>query len=362
MNFELILQYLFSGLTYGSIYAIVAIGFNIIYNSTGIINFAQGEFVMLGSMLAYSFSKFMPLFFAVILAVLLTAGIGSLIEIIFIRSLLKTSIIQINIILIGLILLIILLVLKEVITKSIIVLIFAFVFVSVFLIFINLLLIFYKPLNKFLFKIKKPNVLQMIIVTIGLSIIIREIALQIWGEQIKTLPFFTGNEVSSISIFGAHFSPQILWILGITAFIVIGLTIFFKFTLTGQAMRACSANRDAARLCGINSQMMVNLSFVLSAGIGALAGCVVAPMTQTHYAVGTELAIKGFTVSILGGLGSSMAAVIAGLFLGIVESFSISLFPEAYKEVISIGILLLILFIKPSGLFGSKEASRLKEF
>jgi len=107
---------------------------------------------------------------------------------------------------------------------------------------------------------------------------------------------------------------------------------------------------------------MVMFSFVLSAGIGALAGCVVSPITYVQYDSGTGLAIKGFTVAILGGLGNSMAAVAAGMLLGILESFSIWVMPTAYKDVISIAILLLILFVRPSGLFGSKEAFSLKEF
>ena len=107
---------------------------------------------------------------------------------------------------------------------------------------------------------------------------------------------------------------------------------------------------------------MVTFSFMLSAGIGALAGCVISPLTQTQYECGTPLAIKGFTVAILGGLGNSAAAVTAGLLLGIIEALSISLLPVAFKDVVAIGILLVILFFKPSGLFGNKEAGRLKEF
>jgi branched-chain amino acid transport system permease protein len=107
---------------------------------------------------------------------------------------------------------------------------------------------------------------------------------------------------------------------------------------------------------------MVTLSFVISAAIGALAGCVVSPITQTHYECGTPLAIKGFTVAILGGLGNSSGAVTAGILLGIVEAFSVSVLPSAYKDVISICILLLVLFLKPAGLFGKKEAGALKEF
>jgi len=127
-------------------------------------------------------------------------------------------------------------------------------------------------------------------------------------------------------------------------------------------MRACAANRRAATLCGINAKNMVTLSFVLSAGIGAMAGCVMSPITYSEYDMGPSLAIKGFTVAILGGLGNSVAAVTAGLLLGIIEAFSISVLPLAFKDAIATTILLLILFIRPHGLFGSSEAAGLKEF
>ena len=296
MTTELFTQYLFAGITYGIIYAVVAIGFNIIYNTTGIINFAQGEFVMLGGMISISLNPLMPLPLAIGFAVLLTMLIGALIEMVFIRWLVH------------------------------------------------------------------PSVLRMIIITIGISILIREVALHIWGEGVRSLPYFYGNEISSIDILGAHVSPQVLWVVGVCSIIVTLLSLFFKFTPLGQEMLACSANRLAATLCGINARNMVTLSFMLSAGIGALAGCVVSPITYTQYDCGTGLAIKGFTVAVLGGLGNSMAAVAAGLLLGILEAFSIHIFPLAFQDAISISILLLILFIRPHGLFGSKEAAELKEF
>jgi branched-chain amino acid transport system permease protein len=296
MSFELFFQYLVAGVTYGVIYTIVAIGFNIIYNTTGIINFAQGEFVMLGGMTAVSLGAYMPLPGAILLAVIATMAIGALIEILFIRWL------------------------------------------------------------------EGPSVLRMIIITIGLSIIIREAALHIWDEGVRALPYFTGNEVSSVSIAGARVSPQVLWVIGVCSIMGVALSLFFKYTLTGRQMRACASNRSAATLCGISARNMVTLSFVLSAGIGALAGCVVSPITYSQYNMGTGLAIKGFTVAILGGLGNSMAAVAAGLLLGVLESFSVWVLPAAYTDAISIAILLVILFLRPSGLFGSREAMRLKEF
>ena len=297
MGSELIFQYLVAGVTYGIIYAIVAIGFNIIYNATGIINFAQGEFVMLGGMTAVSLNAVLPLPAAILGAVLVTMAVGALIEVLFIRWLVN------------------------------------------------------------------PSVLRMIIITIGLSILIREAALHIWGESVRALPYFTGNEISSVSFGGSvRVSPQVLWVVGVCSVAVLFLNLFFHYTFLGRQMRACSANRPAARLCGISARNMVTLSFVLSAGIGALAGCVISPITYVQYDSGTPLAIKGFTVAILGGLGNSTAAVAGGLILGTLESFSIMVLPTAYKDAISISILLGVLFLKPSGIFGSSEAARLKEF
>ena len=126
-------------------------------------------------------------------------------------------------------------------------------------------------------------------------------------------------------------------------------------------MRACAANRDAAALCGVPTRNLVTLSFVLSAGIGALAGCVTSPITYTSYGIGSGLAIKGFTVAILGGLGNSMAAVGAGFLVGILEAASVSLLPAAYKDAVSVALLLAILFLRPSGIFGSSAVERLRQ-
>ncbi len=296
MSLDLLFQYLVAGITYGTIYAIVAIGFNIIYNTTGIINFAQGEFVMLGGMIGVTLHALLPMPLAIAGAVIATMLVGALIEMLFIRWL------------------------------------------------------------------QRPSVLRLIIITIGLSIAIRELALLLWGEGVRALPYFSGTAVTSLSVGDVHISPQVLWVLGISAVMVVALNFFFARTLLGRQMRACACNREAAQLCGISAKNMVTLSFVLSAGIGALAGCVISPITYVQYDSGTSLALKGFTVAILGGLGNSMAAIVAGLLLGTLESFSIWVMPAAYKDVIAISILLLILFVRPSGLFGNAEAARLKDY
>jgi len=294
MTFALFVQYALSGITVGSIYAIVAIGFNIIYCTTGIINFAQGEFLIVGAMTAIRLTRAVPLPLASLGAGAITTLLGGLIELVFIRQ------------------------------------------------------------------VRNPSVLRLIIVTIGLAILIREAVLHIWDEKPWSLPYFTGTASSTVTILGAHISPQALWVLGVSAVIVAALTLFFRYTTTGQAMRACADDRMAARLCGVNDRWMVTLSFMLSAGIGALAGCVVSPIMQTQYDMGTPLAIKGFTVAILGGLGNSIAAVAAGLFLGLLETFVVSQFASAYKEVVAIVVLLLILVFRPSGLFARRGTSELR--
>ncbi len=210
--------------------------------------------------------------------------------------------------------------------------------------------------------LRRPGVLRMIIITIGLSILIRETALHIWGESVRALPYFTGTSVSSINLGGVFVSPQVLWVVGVSAVAVAALSAFFNLTMLGRQMRACAANRDAARLCGVSAGNMITMSFMLSAAIGAVGGAVICPITYVQYDSGAPLAIKGFTVAILGGLGNSAAAVGGGMILGILESFSIWVLPAAYKEAVSISLLLLMLFLRPGGIFGSAEAARLKDF
>ena len=212
----------------------------------------------------------------------------------------------------------------------------------------------------FIRRVRDASVLQLIVITIGLSIVIREAMLHIWDEKVRSLPYFTGTSVSTVSLLGAHISPQVIWVLGVSAVVVTALTLFFRFTLTGRAMRACADDRMAARLCGTNDRWMVTLSFMLSAGIGALAGCVISPVTQTQYDMGAPLAIKGFTVAILGGLGNSIAAVAAGLLLGLLEVFMVSQFQVAYKEAVAIVVLLLVLVFRPHGLFTRREIGALR--
>ncbi|MCE5210649.1 MAG: branched-chain amino acid ABC transporter permease [Deltaproteobacteria bacterium] len=291
-NFQQLFQYILTGLSNGAIYALIGFGFAIIYNSTGIINFAQGEFVMLGGMLTIFFlSVFqMPLVPAILLAIVVSTGVGILFERLAIRPL------------------------------------------------------------------KDAQPFSLIIITIGASIFLRGAAMLIWGKDTHALPAFSSND--PLYIAGATILPQHLWILGVTVLIIIASRIFFNYSVVGKAMRACSYNPRAAGLVGINVKSMVLLSFALSSAIGSLAGIIIAPLTMTSYDVGAMLGLKGFCAVIIGGMSSGMGTVFGGLLLGLLESLGAGYISASYKDAIAFIILLLILFIRPEGLFGSKETER----
>jgi len=274
----------------------VALGFNIIYNCTGIINFAQGEFVMLGGMFMVTLTTVwkLPMIVAFPVTILLVVIIGVGFERIAIHPL------------------------------------------------------------------KDPSVLVLIMITIAGSILIKGIAMFAWGKETRYMSHFSGE--TPIVFMGATILPQSLWLLGSLIVVVIGLAWFFNWTLAGKAMRACAHNPDAARLVGISVKKMVTLSFALSAGIGAIAGIVVAPIILMDYQRGSMLALKGFGAAVLGGLGSGPGAVVAGLLIGILESLGAGYISSHYKDAIALVVLLGVLFVRPQGLLGNLEMQRLRKF
>jgi branched-chain amino acid transport system permease protein len=291
-NSRQLFQYILSGLSNGAIYALIGFGFAMIYNATGIINFAQGEFVMLGGILTVFFLTVLklPIIPAIILAVAISTIVGVCFERLAIRPLQNA-----------------------------------------------------KPLS-------------LIIITIGASIFIRGAAMIIWGKDTHALPAFSGSD--PIYIAGATILPQHLWIFAVTVLTIIAGRIFFNYSIAGKAMRACAYNSQAAGLVGINVKNMVLLSFAISSAIGSLAGIIIAPLTMTSYDVGVMLGLKGFCAVIIGGMSSGLSTVIGGLLLGLLESLGAGYISASYKDAIAFIILLLILFIRPEGLFTKKETER----
>jgi len=180
--------------------------------------------------------------------------------------------------------------------------------------------------------------------------------MMIWGKDTHSLPMFSGNDPIFVS--GATILPQHLWILGITLLVIIINKLYFYHSISGKAMRACSYNRSAASLVGIDVKRMVFFSFAISSAMGSVAGIIAAPLTMTSYDVGIMLGLKGFCAAIIGGMSSGMGTVLGGILLGVLESLGAGLISSGYKDAIAFIILLLILFIRPQGIFRKAETER----
>lgn len=290
MSPEALLQFLFAGLTLGSIYGIVGIGFSLIFNATGAINFAQGEFVVLGAFFTISFQGMdMPLWLAVILSFLLMGIIGVLIEVLFLR-----------------------------------------------------------PVGS--------DILALIIVTIGLSLVLRTIALLGWGREPLGLPYFFGGR--TLTIFKASISVQSIVIIIAAILSLLFLELFFNRALHGKAMRAIVQDREATRAIGIKPEHYTMMALGLSGALASLAGSTMAPIALLSYFSGGLLALKGFAASIVGGLHKPRAALAGGLFLGVIEAFSSAFLPTGYKDAVALLVLLLVLAFKPEGIFSLGEVRK----
>jgi branched-chain amino acid transport system permease protein len=152
--------------------------------------------------------------------------------------------------------------------------------------------------------------------------------------------------------------PQNFWIFGITLIIIVANRLFFHHSIIGKAMRACSFNRVASSLVGINVKHTVLFSFAISSALGAAAGIIIAPLTMTSYDVGIMLGLKGFCAAIIGGMSGGIGTVAGGLIVGVLESLGAGLISSGYKDAIAFIILLLILFLRPQGLFVKGDTER----
>jgi len=291
-------QLAIDGVRGGSIYALIALGFVVVHSVTGVINFAQGEFVMLGAMLCVTayhsdllLAPPLKLLLAIFLAVVGATLVGGILERIAIRP------------------------------------------------------------------ARGASVVALIIITIGATIAIRAVALIIWGTRAYYVPAFTTLEMEDLTLrFGGLIvKAQSLWIWGTVAVVVAGLAFFFDRTITGKALRACAINRRAAQLMGINPGRMSLLAFALAAALGAVGGMVMAPATRPTYDMGLMLGLKGFVAAIMGGLVSFPGAVVGGLVLGVVENVGAGVTSAGYKDIIVFVILILVLLFRPQGFMGGGE-------
>jgi branched-chain amino acid transport system permease protein len=276
-------QLLLTGLTVGSTYALVALGFVLIYNVTGILNFAQGEFSMLGALLCASLlAGHMSLPLAAVLAVAAACVLGAAMERLAVEP--------------------------------------AF----------------------------GGHPLTLIIITFGVSMAFRGLALIVWGADPYALPEFTPGP--ALILLGGVLTRQALWAIALCALVVAALFLFFARTVPGAAVRACADNPFACRLVGISPRRMSLVAFTVSAGLGAVAGIVITPITGATYDMGLALGLKGFVAAVIGGLTNAPAAVVGGYLVGLIEALAAGYLTPGYGGAITFLVLLIVLFLQREGL------------
>jgi branched-chain amino acid transport system permease protein len=283
-----LVQSLVNGVGIGLVYGLIAIGFCVIYNASGIVNFAQGVFVMLGGMFTHSLltQVGVPIALSALVSVTLVAAVGLLVQFFIITPMWN----------------------------------------------------------------RKAPLFAIILATLAVQILIEQIVILTLGDQPRTYPGFTPG--GPLKIGSIAFGYQLFWILGCGLMMVVALSLFFNKTRIGRALRACSQNRESAALLGIPVQGMLMLSFALSAALGAAAGILITPTQYTAYSVGGPFGINGFIAAIIGGFGSAPAALVGGVLLGVVQSGAIVFFGAGFKNVVALTILLIVLLFFPNGLFG----------
>jgi len=285
---DLVGQSIISGIGIGAVYGLIGIGFCVIYNATGIVNFAQGAFVMLGGMLTQAAMTRLGLALpiAALLAIAAVAVCGVVLERVVVRPLWNRG----------------------------------------------------------------STMFVMILATLAAQIVIERVTQIAAGDQPRTLPMFTDRPPLRLLGFAVNF--QFLWIAGCSALVIGALALFFSSTKTGKAMRACSIDREAAALQGIRVPRMLALAFALSAALGAFAGILITPTQYTAFNVGVPFAISGFIAAIVGGFGRPFGAFAGGILLGVAQALAIVFLGAAFKNIAALSILLLFLFVRPTGLLG----------
>ena len=288
---EILLQLVFSGIALGMIYAVIAFGYQLTFATSGTLNFGQGEALMLGALVG--------------LSVVGNVHGGPymnywlMIPIVIVFGALQGTLVE---------------------------------WIGV------------RP------AIKIKSEFGWIMSTIALAIIFKNVAENIWGKDDLTFP--SPLSATPFEVFGVKVQAmQVVVVLGALA-MMLAVEFFNRKSIYGKAVVATSNDRDAAGLMGINTSMVITFSYALSSATAAFAGVMVAPLTLTGATMGSALGLKAFAVAIIGGLTSGVGAIVGGLILGVAETLTGFYISTGYKEVPGLILLLLVLAIKPAGLFG----------
>jgi branched-chain amino acid transport system permease protein len=288
---ELLSLLIASGCVTGAAYSLIAMGFALIYKSTGVVNFAQGELVMLTAYIAFSLAQSLDLSFLPLIALTIpiAMALGLLLERVFIRPMLG----------------------------------------------------------------EPPFAIVM--VTLGLAVILRSATILIWGSEPYNFP--AGLPQTVIKLGGVPFYPAQLALIVACALVLVAASAFLALTRYGVAMRATASNETAALLAGVSVDRIHALAWMLSSAIAAVAGLL--------YAINFKLApdmwfqgLKAFPAVILGGMDSVPGAALGGLAVGLIESLSQGYIGEGSREIAGFVVIIVVLMVRPYGLFGAKEIER----
>ncbi|WP_419709583.1 branched-chain amino acid ABC transporter permease [Pseudomonas sp. NFX224] len=308
-NLNILLQQILNGLVLGSIYALVALGYTMVYGIIGLINFAHGEIVMVGAMVTIS-------------VLTMLAGFGF--------------------------------------APGVLTLMFAIMIAAV------VCMLMAQGMEKFAYRpLRKAPRLTPLILAIGISIFLQNLAMMIWGRGYKTFPEVV--ETRPIEVFGATITNIQMSIMIISVVIMFALWVLVDKTRLGKAMRATAQNQEVAGLMGININRVISATFVIGASLGAVAGVMRAVnYGQADAYMGLLLGLKAFSAAVLGGIGNLFGAMAGGILLGLIESLAAGYTGQLtggflganYQDIFAFMVLIMVLLFRPNGLMGERQADR----
>src|SRR3989338_5964616 len=289
-----IIQLLLNSLIIGSIYALVAVGFSIIYQTNRFMHFAHGGAVVASAYLAFLFFSILkiPFFISVILTIASSCILG--------------------------------------------------------LIMYKLI---YEPLRK-----KKSSNIIMLIASFGILMLVENIILLSFGSDMKSISYVKTQQ--GINIFGATITSLQIFIIIITVIILVITYWFMNKTNIGRNLRAVADNKELADIIGLNSNFYISLSFIIGSVLAAIAGILIGLEQSLSPTIGTNLMIKGFSGAVIGGVTSVPASIVGSYIIGFAENFGVWFVPSGFKDAITFILLLIFLLFKPSGLFGVDRGGR----